>query len=50
MRGNCVHKGFGSEIPSFLCTQRSFDYLSDAAHLSKLVVGIESLDGREPDA
>ena len=28
----------------------AFDYLSDAAHASKLVVEIGSLDGREPDA
>jgi hypothetical protein len=28
----------------------AFDYLSDAAQVSKLVVGIRSLDGRELDA
>ena len=28
----------------------AFDYLSDAAHVSKLVVEIGSLNGREPDA
>jgi len=28
----------------------AFDYLSDAAHASKLVVEIGSLDGREPNA